>query len=331
MHFFSTPTFLAASQAADPSLASAVVTDVVVADVGRYRTLCTPRGRLLTALPFLDYLLPVGDHVGEAAATKRVRHLDNAVVDELTISEFADLQSTFGLGVSDPVPPDEQGGRRTVSPFIDWSQFDSFDQYVTRCRSLSKQAFRELRRKVSRVERKLGHAPVFTFDDDDTTHFEQCLEWKARQYVATGHSDLIADGAGTLMRTLRDAGKLTVSTLCIGERLLSAHVGFIHDGIFHYWLPAYDESAAKAGPGVLLLELLISESFEHGHVAFDFLEGQEAYKFNYATHARVVGTVGTVPVVLSVARRARQRVGTEIRRRPAAANVLERLRSLTRR
>lgn len=328
MHFFSTPSFLAAAQAADPLLASALTTDVVVADVGRYRILSTPRGRLLTGLPFVDYLVPIDHDVPSAAATRHVRHLDNVVLDELDVAGFIQLQGTYGLGVGDPIHEDEHGGRRTISPFVDWTGFDSFDDYVANARSTSKRAFRELRRKVSLVEREFGRAPVFAFHDDNAAHFELCLDWKAQQYVASGNADLIAEGAGTLMRVLRDAGELIVSTLCVGNRLLAAHIGFVHDGVFHYWLPAYDDSAAKAAPGVRLLELMLNASFESGHTAFDFLEGQEAYKFNYATHVRVVGTIGTVPRALSVARRLRRRIGSEIRQRDGAMRALERLRSI---
>lgn len=330
MHFFSTPTFLAAAQAADPALAKAVTTDVHVEGLGRYRTLRTPRGKLLTALPFVDYLLPLDDSVESAAATTHTRHIDNAVLEELDISEFRRLQQTDDLDIGDPIPADDRGGRRTISPFVDWSGFETFDDYITSARSTSKRAFRELRRKVSLVEREFGQAPVFTFDDDDPAHFELCLDWKAQQYVATGNTDLIADGAGALMRALRDAGDVVVSTLCVGDRLLAGHIGFVHDHVFHYWLPAYDDSAAKAAPGVRLLELMLAASFERGHTAFDFLEGQEAYKFNYATHVRVVGTVGTVPAALSMARRLRRRIGTEIRQRPGIGGVLDRLRSLPR-
>jgi CelD/BcsL family acetyltransferase involved in cellulose biosynthesis len=34
-------------------------------------------------------------------------------------------------------------------------------------------------------------------------------------------------------------------------------------------------------------------SFEAKHLEFDFLLGDESYKFLYATHSRVVGPVGT--------------------------------------
>ncbi|MFK7918040.1 MAG: GNAT family N-acetyltransferase [Ilumatobacter sp.] len=328
MHFFSTPTFLAAAQAADPELAGARPTDVRVRGHGRYRVLGTTKGRLFPSLPFVDYLVALDDSDPSVESTADVRHLDNVVLDELTVDEFARHQRNDGLEATDPILTDGQGGRRTVSPYVEWHSFSSFEEYITRARSSSKRAFRETRRKVSLVERELGIQPTFTYDDPDPGRFEQCLRWKAQQYLTTGNSDLIAAGAGTLMRELRDADQLVISTLCAGDRLLAAHIGFVDNNVFHYWLPAYDDTAAKAAPGVRLLELMLAASFERNHAAFDFLEGQEAYKFSYATHVRVVGTIGTPSLALATVRRSRRRIGIEIRRRPRVERTIERIRNV---
>lgn len=329
MHFYSTPAFLAALQAAYPSIAGARPADVHVGDQGRFRVLVGNRNRPLPTLPFVDYLVPLTGEEEPAAQRVDVGHLDNVSIECIPVAAFIERQTAAGLDVTDAVVADSDGGRRTLAPYIDWSEFSTIEEYsATIRRQNSKRAFRQSRKQMSPVEREFGSPHTINLVDDDPAHFEQCLAWKGEQFLSTGGRDLIAEGAGDLIRHLRDDGKLICSTLSVDDRLLAAHIGFLHDRVFHYWIPSYDPAASKAAPGLLLMDRLLAESLERGDSAFDFLEGQEPYKFNYATHVRVIGTIGAPSPMRRAARRARRRLGHEIRERPRVANALQSVRSI---
>lgn len=70
------------------------------------------------------------------------------------------------------------------------------------------------------------------------------------------------------------------------------HLGLIFQGRFYSWVAAYDSDYHCYGPGRQLLHYLLKESFERGHREFDFLRGNEAYKWKYATHTRLIAEMG---------------------------------------
>jgi CelD/BcsL family acetyltransferase involved in cellulose biosynthesis len=69
-------------------------------------------------------------------------------------------------------------------------------------------------------------------------------------------------------------------------------------------------------PGRLLLDHMLRESHSRGHAEFDFLLGDEPYKYHYATHQRVVGPVGKVPLQVTLRDAVRSSVKRALARYP---------------
>lgn len=305
MSFFDGEAFIEASRSTWPELRGARP-DLVEVNGRRYRVLVSPRGRPLTTFPFLDIVEPLDEtrpvdpdapsSTIEHGDARPVSHLDNVRLATLTVEEFTEQQARRGLAEHDQVP--RSSGATAVAPRIVFGPDTDPATFEREARRRSKNAFRQSRRAASRVVEHLGGPARVRLDDDDDDHFEQILRWKQEQYLATGFTDLIDAGGDRFFRALRDRGATTTSTLSVGERLIAGHIGVRHDGVFHYWMPSYDAAAAPAAPGLLLLERLIEASIGAGDRIFDFLEGQEQYKFYYATHVRLIGTVGTPPPLL---------------------------------
>ncbi len=95
----------------------------------------------------------------------------------------------------------------------------------------------------------------------------------------------------------------------------------MHDGRFGWWVPAYDPDHSKHSPGRLLLEDLMKASYERGDVEFDFLIGEEPYKFQFATHNRVIGPVGTPPLTDLLIAKARKRARAILEKNPRALEL----------
>ena len=98
------------------------------------------------------------------------------------------------------------------------------------------------------------------------------------------------------------------------------------EGRLYSWLPAHDPRHASLGPGRILLKWLMAESRARGHREFDFLIGGEEYKWQFATHARVVGPIGTPPLALRARQLARTTVRSALQRSPPVWRWLQGMR-----
>lgn len=201
-------------------------------------------------------------------------------------------------------------GRRAglaASPFVDWTSVTGlWDQYAGgRVHAPGTDGFETLMRKERALNRDIGEVEV-CFDDHDPAVVETLFAWKSAQYRRTGLVDLFAlqrnrEFYGELARR----GLLEVASLRAGGTLLAAHAGSRIDGRFLYRLPAYDPRFRRFSPGTLLTFRLVRNSFESGDREFDFLLGDEPYKFTYATHVRWIGPLGTEPLKRKAVRTAR--------------------------
>jgi CelD/BcsL family acetyltransferase involved in cellulose biosynthesis len=104
--------------------------------------------------------------------------------------------------------------------------------------------------------------------------------------------------------------------LSAGGEVIAVHLGASHEGRTYWWIPSYGPEFAKFSPGRLMLESLLRASFERGDHEFDFLIGEEAYKWHYATHTRVIGAAGTPPLSLRVEKELKRQAKRALRGMP---------------
>ena len=67
---------------------------------------------------------------------------------------------------------------------------------------------------------------------------------------------------------------------------VAAAFGFQDDRAYYLYNSAYDPAAAGASPGVVLVDLLVQQAIAAGLARFDFLKGDEAYKFRLGGRPR---------------------------------------------
>lgn len=249
---------------------------------------CRVEGRLLRLLvldgheivrtaPFYDYPQPLDGPVG--GPVRELAYFPRTVVATTTIAERTPEVAGF-----------------SPSPYIEWARFADHAAFEKHVESAKASHTGDSPRQRRRLERDLGPL-AFVFDDPRPEAFDACLRWKSSQYLATGLSDMFAAPQNVeLFHRLRRRGVVVVSSLSAGSTLLAVHLGGFSDRRFAWWVPAYDPARSKFSPGRLLLEDLMRASHARGDLEFDFLIGDEAYKFLYATHNRVIGPLGTPPL-----------------------------------
>ncbi|MCM1990510.1 GNAT family N-acetyltransferase [Oceanirhabdus seepicola] len=84
----------------------------------------------------------------------------------------------------------------------------------------------------------------------------------------------------TLIPILYEKQLLDFSYLKIDEDVAAIHFGFKTQNKNYYYIPIYDPKYANTGAGYILLKYLI-ENYKDNKSEFDFLRGNEKYKFDW--------------------------------------------------
>jgi len=264
------------------------------------------RNRPVVSVPWLDFHEPVAA-VHASIPSRALKYLRHAAIDTVSSAEWY-------------APSHQRPARSQPSPFIEWRSAPATVAFPTK----------NTKRRWRQLELQFGNV-VYTYQDPDPRAFEQCIVWKRAQYRSHNFADALADPATIrLLHELRQRGLLIVSTLRSGGTLAAAHIGMEWDGRLYWWIPSYAPALAAFSPGRMLLHALMHDSHARGHREFDFLLGDEEYKWLYATHTRIVSPLGSAPLSVRSRRVVRTVVKRGLQVSPALWNVAQRLRRLIR-
>jgi CelD/BcsL family acetyltransferase involved in cellulose biosynthesis len=182
------------------------------------------------------------------------------------------------------------------------------------------------RLRYRRLEKALG--PVrFELNEPTPEVIAAGMRWKSAQYIRCGDVDLFALPAHVLLfKHLAESGLLMASSLRAGDRLLAVHLGLAKQGKLYWWVPSHDTDYNPYSPGKILLESAIQCCRDQGYEELDFLIGGEDYKWDYATHARLIGEMGVRPLPV----RLKQLARNGLRRFPSGFQALKDLRAQVR-
>ena len=268
----------------------------------------------VTLWPFLDFPQPLDAPAAEKA--RPLGYLPRAVLETTTVEQR--VPSVPGSGVS-------------PAPFIRWAQFPDFTAFAALVAARNKTLLADSRRQRRRIEREVGPLEI-QFDDRDPQVFATGLRWKSAQYLAAGFPDMFANQNHVRMfRALHEHGLVVISSLRAGDRLLAVHLGALDAQRMYSWVPSYDAELQRYSPGRLLLESILEESFARRHLEFDFLIGDEDYKWNYATHSRLIGPLGNPPLEVRLEGAVRQRVKAALSGYPRLLVAARRIKRLVKR
>lgn len=279
MNLFASDTFLeAVASVYFPSRQWRVEDHVLDGNV--YRLLRIAGLSPMTTHPFLDMHEPVGCST-DASPSTTVRWLPNASHGILALAEFTG--NLFG-------------DRFSGAPTTMWRDFPTWDDYCELLRR--RNVLRDDQRRRRRLEELVGPL-TFTVDDRSADVLPTTFHWKSNQWRKLTGIDLFARAQHRdFFHELRARGLLLASTLRAGSRLLAVWLGAVFEKRWYGWIFAFnpDPALAKYSVGRQLLYPMLEESYRAGHTEFDFSSGCEPYKLFFATHARAVGPVGTLPV-----------------------------------
>jgi CelD/BcsL family acetyltransferase involved in cellulose biosynthesis len=137
----------------------------------------------------------------------------------------------------------------------------------------------------------LGRADFAVNPTGVTTGYvlDRLLDLKRQKYLRTTGRDFLATpGVTRFYREMAAPGRIGrishLSAVLCNDRVVSAHLGFIGRGRFHYLVPAYDTEYRRFEVGHMLLQHLIDRAFDNGLSTFDLGVGDFPYKARWATH-----------------------------------------------
>lgn len=111
----------------------------------------------------------------------------------------------------------------------------------------------------------------------------------------SGHESLRAFHHALVLR-LAEAGLLRFEELWLEGQCVASIYGLDDGQQFYYYNSGYDQAWKQSSPGMVLLGLSVEAACERGLKRYDFLRGDESYKFDWANSTRAT-------VQLTLARR----------------------------
>jgi hypothetical protein len=196
---------------------------------------------------------------------------DQVIIPRLRSSTAADLDNC------------EQS---TVSPYIDLNGFENLDDVLSKCRASHRG---DVKRQIKRLG-EIGAVTmrIFRRDEKEDAQDELSKFFKAYdcQWQPKGTHSYEKKEAQNLFRYLindmLETGLIHFSVLKCGDDSIHWHYGFLHNNRLHWYKPTYDVSWSNYSPGKVHVAYLIEECIRNRIRYFDFLYGDESYKYNWA-------------------------------------------------
>ncbi len=171
----------------------------------------------------------------------------------------------------------------TTNPFVCIRA--GFDHYY---KSRDKRLRQEIRTTENRLRKMGGWQFVIGETEVERNEmFSRLVEFHLGRQERKAGASVLADPAGQrFFRTLlhRDSMSFSaqISALQIGTRTISTAYSLRCGDSLYYWIPSFDSTIRSVSLGKLHIKCLIQYCYENGLNRFDFMGGDEPYKFQWA-------------------------------------------------
>ena len=147
---------------------------------------------------------------------------------------------------------------------------------------LDKKDRHELRRKLRRAGTTVDWYIVGSEHDldDEITRFMELMAASNPEKAAFLENEQHRTFFRTVVPKIAAGGWLQLAFLTVGEEAAASYINFVYNGRVMVYNSGHDPANhASFSPGIVLLARLIEHAIEAGHEVFDFLRGDETYKF----------------------------------------------------
>jgi CelD/BcsL family acetyltransferase involved in cellulose biosynthesis len=217
-----------------------------------------------------------------------------------------------------------------VLPRIDLTQHEDWDAYLgSRSSNLRQQVRRFERRLAKDHEVRLRRTETSAeLERDLATLFDlHDRRWEGATSLSSGTArDFHSDFAAVAL----ERGWLRLWLLEVDGEAIAAWYGWRLGGRYAYYNSGFDPERSPLRPGLVLLAGVIRSAIEEGADEFDFLLGDESYKFRFAEDSRTVHNVSIArswhpALVLTGAEAGMRNLGRRLPERVRRAGAVTRL------
>jgi CelD/BcsL family acetyltransferase involved in cellulose biosynthesis len=172
--------------------------------------------------------------------------------------------------------------REEVCPTLDLAPGLEFEGYLG---TLGKKERHEVRRKIRRAE-ATGEVRLDR-STDPIGDLDEFMDLHQRKWGANGLFPPTAGGAQSqafvlgLFQHCGPDGQIVLQFLTVGGRPIAAGVWFDDGETLFFYNAGVDPGARDLSPGVLLVARSIEMALQAGRSRFDFLRGDEPYKYGW--------------------------------------------------
>jgi CelD/BcsL family acetyltransferase involved in cellulose biosynthesis len=222
-----------------------------------------------------DYHSPLGSAVAETLTT---------ALHEVPVGTRISLDSLPAEAASEVATALESFGLRAAKHQHETAAVlslpASFDEYLA---GLAKKERHELRRKRRRFDNDLGTATVERWNGPEAV----ALFAKLHRLSAGDKASFMTADMERFFNALHTEAGGVIDVLLDGEgRPASAVFSFEDDVGFYLYNSAFEPELSRHSPGNVMLSHLIERAIAKGYRVFDFLKGDETYKFRLGAQTR---------------------------------------------
>lgn len=225
-----------------------------------------------------DYHCPLGSEVKSVvtflvdAADPGTRFRFDSLPEE-SASEIADAFASTGLDVS--------CSKHAVAAVVDIS--GGYDEYLA---AIGKKQRHEVRRKHRRYEDAVGELIHEVHTDEgwaieEFFRLHRMSDGEKGSFMTSAREDFfrtLISQAGWRLDILRSPSSADTATACL--------FSYVDDEGVYVYNSSYDRELSDASPGVAIVGSMIEQACREALPRFDFLKGDEVYKFRLGAVAR---------------------------------------------
>lgn len=200
--------------------------------------------------------------------------------------DFHDLQpGSFLVDLDAPCGWESRVEVQEYSPALPLEGFSEMELPIPAVRARELAYYRRRAQKQGRVE-------IQEATDDRCTHaMQDLIRLHSQQWRQRSQPGVLADRAvqafhAEAVPLLARGGLLKMYTLSINGRIAGVWYGFRAHQRESFYLSGFDPEMKSISPGTLLIGHAIEQAFQSGCASFEFLRGQEPYKYRWGAQDR---------------------------------------------
>jgi CelD/BcsL family acetyltransferase involved in cellulose biosynthesis len=172
--------------------------------------------------------------------------------------------------------------REDVCPVVSLPEGAGFEDYLS---SLDKKARHEIRRKLRRAE--AAGDVVLALSPEPLADLETFIDLHQRKWGADGLFPPTPGGDASrvfIRRWFEESGPdgpITLLFLTVGGKRIAAGILVVDGDRLMFYNAGIDPDARDLSPGVIFAAESVRFAIEHGKRSFDFLRGNEPYKYEW--------------------------------------------------